>query len=127
MHKKNPRRTSPKNSIDPTRPLVPHFWYPRSGIIAQGVIGLGRSQQDVKIAAGELPPPCKAFESSRELGWFGWQLLEVIERRRARAQESMVAQAEAKAAAVEKPAELPPNRRRRLARAASDQGTTTAS
>lgn len=130
-YRKNPRRTSFKNSVDPTLPIVPHFWYPRSGIVAKGVLGLGRTQQDEKIASGEIPPPCTAFEGSREFGWFGSQLLEVIERRRARAQaatEKLAVESPPirrrrlarEAVAAEKPAE----RKRRIARAADDEGVT---
>jgi predicted DNA-binding transcriptional regulator AlpA len=66
-------------------PLVPHFFYRRQGPVAKGVIGLEDSQIDEKIKTGELPPPVKAFESGRSTGWFGWQLIELQQRRLAKA------------------------------------------
>jgi hypothetical protein len=76
-----------RTTVDLTQPLVPHFFYRRGGPVATGVIALSPNQIDEKIKTGELPPPVKAFESGRTTGWFGWQLIELQQRRMAKAAE----------------------------------------
>jgi hypothetical protein len=80
------RHVPRKKPVDLTQPLVPHFFYRRHGPIAKGVIGLADTQIDEKIKNGELPPLVKAFESGRATGWLGSQLIELQERRLAKAQ-----------------------------------------
>jgi hypothetical protein len=75
-----------KTTVDLTQPLVPHFFYRRGGPVATGVIALSPNQIDEKIKTGELSPPVKAFESGRATGWFGWQLIELQQRRLAQAE-----------------------------------------
>jgi predicted DNA-binding transcriptional regulator AlpA len=82
-----PRKNNP---LDLTAPLVPHFFYRRHGPVAKGVIGLEDTQIDEHIKSGELPPPVKAFESGRASGWFGWQLIELQQRRLAQAEVGAV-------------------------------------
>jgi hypothetical protein len=97
-----------KTTVDLTQPLVPHFFYRRGGPVATGVIALSPNQIDEKIKTGELPPPVKAFESGHATGWFGWQLIELQQRRMAKAL----------AAEVEpEPVEAEPRKRAAAARA----------
>jgi hypothetical protein len=71
--------------VDTTQPLNPDFFYRRHGPVARGVIGLADSQIDEKIKSGELPPLVRAFDSGRTNGWLGSQLIELQQRRLAKA------------------------------------------
>jgi hypothetical protein len=76
--------------------IHPQFFYPKSGRVVRGVLGVQKSQQHELVKQGVIPPPIEAYEGSRIKGYFGATLLEIQEQRRARA--------EAKAAAAAEPA-----------------------
>lgn len=111
-----------KPPLDLTQPLVPHFFYPKSGAVAKGVIGLkSDSQIQAKIDSGELKPPIAAFEDGRRVGWMGSYLIELQQQRLARAAEAV--EAKAKRAAKTEPVELARARKRRT-KAAGQEATT---
>jgi predicted DNA-binding transcriptional regulator AlpA len=66
--------------------INPDFFYRKHGATARAVIGLGASQTDEMIKAGKLPPPIRAFEGSKAIGWLGSQLIQLQKHRLARAQ-----------------------------------------
>lgn len=52
-------------------PLVPDRFYRKSETIANRYYGIGATQLEKKIAAGEIAPPIKLSPTGRALGWFG--------------------------------------------------------
>ena len=63
--------------------ILPHRFYPRAEIARQRWIGLGRTQLDVHVASGDLPPLVAPCEGSASRGYYGRTILNIqTERRR---------------------------------------------
>jgi predicted DNA-binding transcriptional regulator AlpA len=94
-------------------PLNPHYFYRKHSPVTKAVIGLQATQIDAMVEAGELPPPVPAYEGSKAVGWLGSQLLELQQKRLARAKAAAERRASERETATAAPANDTPTPRPR--------------
>jgi predicted DNA-binding transcriptional regulator AlpA len=65
--------------------IRPEFVYRKTDPETLRILGLRSTAIDDAIARGDIPPPAPLTASGRSVGWYGFTLIQVIERRLAAA------------------------------------------
>jgi predicted DNA-binding transcriptional regulator AlpA len=80
-----------------THGISPHRIYRKYAKETQEILGLGRSAIEEAIKNGDIPPPLPLTEHGSATGWLGEMLIEIQNKRIARAEQRAAARAPAAA------------------------------